>query len=80
MSSAAAPVSGEGSMTGGRRTRNRRTKKAGKASTRKGKGKRKLSPALRAWNEKVMKVYREMKKKNPATKLGDAMKEAKKRS
>jgi hypothetical protein len=52
-------------------------------STRKGKrsgkkGTRKLSPALKAWNEKVMKLYREMKKKNPATKLGDAMKAAKK--
>ena len=41
------------------------------------KGKRTLSPALKAWNEKVMKIYREMMKKNPATKLGDAMKAAK---
>ena len=44
------------------------------------KGTRKLSPALAAWNEKVMNVYRELKKNNPNTKLGDAMKEAKKRS
>jgi len=43
-----------------------------------GKKTRKLSPALKAWNEKVMKKYREMKKKNPATRLGDAMKAAKK--
>jgi hypothetical protein len=43
-------------------------------------GKRKLSPALREWNKKVMEVYREMKKKNPNTRLMDAMKEAKKRS
>ena len=42
------------------------------------KGKRTLSPALKAWNEKVMKVYREMKKKDPNTRLGDAMKKAKK--
>ena len=42
------------------------------------KGKRTLSPALKKWNEKVMKVYREMKKKNPSYKLGDAMKAAKK--
>jgi hypothetical protein len=42
------------------------------------KGKRTLSPALKAWNEKVMKVYREMKKKDPNTSLGDAMKKAKK--
>jgi hypothetical protein len=42
------------------------------------KGKRTLSPALKKWNDKVMKVYREMKKKNPSYKLGDAMKAAKK--
>jgi hypothetical protein len=52
------------------------TRKAGKKSA--GTRKRKLSPALKAWNEKVMKKYREMKKKNPNTKLGDAMKAAKK--
>jgi hypothetical protein len=40
---------------------------------------RKLSPALKEWNRRVMEVYREMKKRNPATKLGDAMREAKKR-
>jgi hypothetical protein len=51
------------------------SKKAKK--TGKGKKTRKLSPALKAWNEKVMKVYREMKAKNPDTKLGDAMKAAK---
>jgi hypothetical protein len=45
--------------------------------TSKGKKTRKLSPALKAWNEKVMKIYREMKAKNPETKLGDAMKAAK---
>lgn len=50
-----------------------------KNRTQKG-GKRKLSPALREWNRKVMEVYREMKKKNPNTRLMDAMKEAKKRS
>jgi hypothetical protein len=38
---------------------------------------RKLSPALAAWNKRVMEIYREMKKRNPATKLMDAMKEAK---
>jgi hypothetical protein len=51
------------------------SKKAKKTS--KGKKTRKLSPALKAWNEKVMTLYREMKKKNPDTKLGDAMKAAK---
>lgn len=50
------------------------TRKAGKKGR---KGTRKLSPALKAWNEKVMKVYREMKKRDPKTRLGDAMKAAK---
>jgi hypothetical protein len=50
------------------------TRKAKKAR----KGTRKLSPALKAWNEKVMKIYREMKKRDPKTRLGDAMREAKK--
>jgi hypothetical protein len=50
-----------------------------KASSKKGrKGTRKLSPALREWNRKVMEIYREMKKKNPNTRLMDAMKAAKK--
>ena len=50
------------------------TRKAGKKGR---KGTRKLSPALKAWNEKVMKVYRDMKKKDPKVRLGDAMKAAK---
>ena len=54
------------------------TRKASKSKKGTRKGKRTLSPALKAWNEKVMKVYREMKKRNPDTKLGDAMKAAKK--
>lgn len=52
----------------------------GKRSKKSKKGSRKLSPALREWNRKVMEIYREMKKKNPNTRLMDAMKEAKKRS
>jgi hypothetical protein len=53
----------------------------GKRKGKKGKkGTRKLSPALKQWNEKVMKIYRELKAKNPKTRLMDAMKEAKKRS
>jgi hypothetical protein len=58
------------SMAGGKR----KSKSKGK------KGTRKLSPALREWNQKVMKIYHEMKAKNPKTRLMDAMKEAKKRS
>jgi len=50
------------------------SRKAGKKGR---KGTRKLSPALKAWNDKVMKVYREMKAKDPSTRLGDAMKAAK---
>ena len=53
----------------------RKGSKKAKKGTR--KGKRALSPALKAWNEKVMKLYREMKKNDPETKLGDAMKAAK---
>jgi hypothetical protein len=45
---------------------------------RAGTKKRKLSPALKAWNEKVMKVFREKRKSNPNYKLMDAMRDAKK--
>lgn len=48
----------------------------GKKGKKSGKKTRKQTP----WMKKVMETYREMKKKNPATRLGDAMKEAKKRS
>ena len=40
---------------------------------------RKVSKGASDWNKKVMEVYRELKKKNPATKLGDAMRECSKR-
>lgn len=43
------------------------------------KGTRKLSKGASAWLAHMMKVYKEMKAKNPATSLGDAMKAAKKR-
>ena len=56
------------------------TRKAQRKASGTRKGKRSLSPALKEWNRKVMDVYREMKKKNPNTRLMDAMKEAKKRS
>ena len=48
-----------------------------KNKTRKG-GKRTLSPKLKAWNQKVMTVYRREKAKNKNYKLGDAMRQAKK--
>jgi hypothetical protein len=44
----------------------------------KGRKTRKLSPKLKEWNEKVMRVFREKRKSNPKYKLMDAMKEAKK--
>ena len=47
-------------------------------ATRKGRGTRKLSRGLSEWNKKVMTIYYAMKKKNPKTRLGDAMKAAKK--
>ena len=74
---------------GGRR-RTRRAKKVkggsscgapimgGKRQTKKGKS-RKMSRGASDWNKKVMAVYKELKKKNPATKLGDAMRECSKR-
>lgn len=70
-------------MSKGEMTRKNKKQQEGgkkKASKKGKKGTRKLSPALKAWNEKVMKIYREMKAKNKDTKLMDAMKEAKRRS
>jgi len=40
---------------------------------------RKVSKGASDWNKKVMMVYHEMKKKNPAVKLGAAMKECSRR-
>ena len=67
-------------MVKSRKTAQRKTRKAMEGGKRKaGRKTRKLSPALKEWNKRVMEVYREMKKRNPSTKLRDAMKEAKKR-
>jgi hypothetical protein len=43
------------------------------------KGTRKLSKGASAWHKLVMDTYKDMKKKNPETRLMDAMKAAKKR-
>ena len=59
-------------------TKAKKSVKASKTKKVTPKGKRTLSPALQAWNDKVMAKYREMKITNPNTKLGDAMKAAKK--
>jgi hypothetical protein len=52
-----------------------KTRKAG----RKGKGTRKLNKKASAWNQLVMKVYKEMKAKDKSVKFGDALKAASKR-
>lgn len=59
------------------------TRKSKKAERKNRKETRKQDGGKRkqtAWMKKVMETYREMKKRNPNTRLGDAMKEAKKRS
>jgi hypothetical protein len=53
-------------------------KVAKKADKKAKKGTRKLSPALREWNQKVMEVFRAKRKDNPNYRLMDAMKDAKK--
>ena len=42
------------------------------------KSTRKLSKGASKWNQHMMKVYREMKARDKSTRLGDAMKEARK--
>jgi len=55
-------------MDGGDRNKNKNKNKS--------VGGRKTRKAPSEWNKKVMKIYYEMKEKNPATKLGDAMRHA----
>ncbi len=45
---------------------------------RRGKKTRKMSSGADKWRKHMMQVYRDMKARNPATKLGDAMRAAKK--
>ena len=55
-----------------------KTRKAVRKGSRKArKAGKKTRRAPSAWLQKVMKVYREMKAKDPKTRLGDAMKAAK---
>ena len=60
--------------------KNRNSRKNNNAAMMGGKRRksRKLSSGAREWQAHMMKVYREMKARNPATKLGDAMRAAKK--
>jgi len=60
------------------------TRKSSRKSTRKGSRKskgstRKMGKKMSKWTDFVSKIYKEMKKKNPNTKLGDAMKVASRR-
>jgi hypothetical protein len=48
------------------------------ANNQTGGRKRKMSSGAAKWRDHMMKVYRDMKSRNPATKLGDAMRAAKK--
>ena len=67
-------------MDGGDRNKNKNKDKMDGGDRNKNKNKsvggRKTHKAPSDWNKKVMKIYHDMKKKNPATKLGDAMKHA----
>lgn len=57
----------------------RASRKNSRKASRKAARKTRKSGGASAWNKKVMEVYREMKRKNPNTRLGDAMKEAARR-
>ncbi len=57
-------------MEGGNKNKNKNKTEGGRRKTRK------VSKGASDWNKKVMEIYRKMKKSNPATKLGDAMKHA----
>lgn len=57
----------------------KQSRKQKKQQGGKRKGTRKLSKGASAWHKHMMKVYKEMKAKNPSTSLMQAMKEAKKR-
>ena len=69
-------------MDGGDRNKNKNKDKMDGGDRNKNKNKnksvggRKTRKAPSEWNKKVMKIYYEMKEKNPATKLGDAMRHA----
>ena len=74
-------MSGCAKQQGGK-SRKQSKQQGGKSRKQKqqgGKKTRKVSKGASDWNKKVMEVYRELKKKNPATRLGDAMRECSKR-
>ena len=53
-------------------TRKSRAHKGGKSHKK--THKRKMSAGAMAWRKKVMDAYRELKRKNPNARLGEAMK------
>ena len=55
---------------GNRKNKNKNKSEGGKRKTRK------VSKGASDWNKKVMEIYHKMKKSDPDTKLGDAMKHA----
>jgi hypothetical protein len=55
---------------GGNKANNKDKKEGGKRKTRR------MAKGPSDWNKKVMEVYRDMKKKDSSTKLGDAMRRA----
>ena len=56
-------------MEGGK-NKNKNKSEGGRRKTRK------VSKGASDWNKKVMEIYHKMKKENPDTKLGDAMRRA----
>ncbi len=57
-------------------SRNHRMAKTRKQDGGKRRKTRKLSPKLKAWNEKVMRVFRDMRKKDKEVRFRDALVEA----
>jgi hypothetical protein len=55
------------------------TRRAKRGSKRGGKKTRKVGKKMSKWTDFVKKIFKEMKKKNPDCKLGEAMKEASRR-
>jgi hypothetical protein len=52
---------------------------ATRKAKRSGKKTRKMGKKMSKWTDFVSKIHKELKKKNPDSKLGDAMKEASRR-
>ena len=72
-------MSGCANRQQGGKSRKQQGGKSRKQKQQGGKKTRKVSKGASDWNKKVMEVYRELKKKNPMTRLGDAMRECSKR-